>query len=110
VGDGQYPHYLPAGGPVQGAVFLCRDLIGRYESALLTRIPARSLVTGSRGALLYSGRRQDSFRGAVMNSVNTSPAASTPIYICDRCGTEMLDLHCKLRCPACGFMRDCSDP
>lgn len=29
---------------------------------------------------------------------------------CDICGTAMLDLHCKLRCTNCGFMRDCSDP
>lgn len=29
---------------------------------------------------------------------------------CDLCGTRMLDLHCKLKCQACGFVRDCSDP
>lgn len=29
---------------------------------------------------------------------------------CDLCGTPVLDLHCKLRCLACGFVRDCSDP
>ncbi len=32
------------------------------------------------------------------------------IWECDICGTVMLDLHCKLRCTNCGFMRDCSDP
>ena len=31
-------------------------------------------------------------------------------WACDICGTVMLDLHCKLRCTNCGFMRDCSDP
>ena len=29
---------------------------------------------------------------------------------CDICGASMIDIHCKLRCPSCGFTRDCSDP
>ena len=29
---------------------------------------------------------------------------------CDICGFPMLDVHCKLVCRNCGFMRDCSDP
>ncbi len=29
---------------------------------------------------------------------------------CDICGFPMLDVHCKLICRKCGFMRDCSDP
>ena len=29
---------------------------------------------------------------------------------CDICGFLMLDVHCKLICRNCGFMRDCSDP
>ena len=33
-----------------------------------------------------------------------------PVFHCDRCGAEMLDVHCKLSCRACGFVRDCSDP
>ncbi|HLE97990.1 MAG TPA: hypothetical protein VI997_11510 [Candidatus Thermoplasmatota archaeon] len=33
-----------------------------------------------------------------------------PRYTCDRCGGEMLDVHCKLSCRRCGFVRDCSDP
>jgi rubrerythrin len=32
------------------------------------------------------------------------------LYICDVCGAEMLEIHCKLICPRCGFTRDCSDP
>ncbi len=31
-------------------------------------------------------------------------------YRCDFCGTEMVDVHCKLRCTGCGYLRDCSDP
>lgn len=29
---------------------------------------------------------------------------------CDFCGAPMLAVHCKLKCEACGFVRDCSDP
>jgi len=29
---------------------------------------------------------------------------------CEICGFPMEELHCKLRCPNCGRMRDCSDP
>ncbi|MEJ7870968.1 MAG: hypothetical protein WKF67_01825 [Rubrobacteraceae bacterium] len=29
---------------------------------------------------------------------------------CERCGTEMFGVHCKLVCPNCGYRRDCSDP
>lgn len=47
-------------------------------------------------------------------AVNQEPeAVSTTghkVWQCDICGVEMLDLHCKLRCDNCGFMRDCSDP
>lgn len=42
----------------------------------------------------------------------TAPAPPTGHvhWQCDICGIVMLDLHCKLRCTNCGFMRDCSDP
>ena len=29
---------------------------------------------------------------------------------CWVCGAEVTDRHCKIICPRCGFMRDCSDP
>ncbi|HSH46408.1 MAG TPA: hypothetical protein VK966_11245 [Longimicrobiales bacterium] len=30
---------------------------------------------------------------------------------CEVCGGEMFyTAACKLKCPACGYMRDCSDP
>ena len=29
---------------------------------------------------------------------------------CDLCGSLMLQVHCKLVCPMCGYQRDCSDP
>ncbi|MBM3948719.1 MAG: hypothetical protein FJ312_05670 [SAR202 cluster bacterium] len=42
------------------------------------------------------------------------PAGSDPPTagqeLCDICGAVMLEDHCKMRCPACGYTRDCSDP
>lgn len=29
---------------------------------------------------------------------------------CDLCGALMYGRHCKLVCPSCGYLRDCSDP
>ena len=29
---------------------------------------------------------------------------------CEICGFRMLSRQCKIRCPNCGFTRDCSDP
>jgi ribosomal protein L37E len=29
---------------------------------------------------------------------------------CELCGRPQLDRHCKVVCPSCGFVRDCSDP
>lgn len=40
----------------------------------------------------------------------TSMATQQDVYICDVCGKEMLEIHCKIICPRCGFIRDCSDP
>ncbi len=33
-----------------------------------------------------------------------------PDGCCELCGCAQLDRHCKVVCPNCGFMRDCSDP
>jgi len=30
--------------------------------------------------------------------------------ICDVCGSELIGVHCRLRCLNCGYIRDCSDP
>jgi len=32
-----------------------------------------------------------------------------PVYMCDRCGSEMFELSCKVICPNCGSRFDCSD-
>ncbi len=31
-------------------------------------------------------------------------------HVCERCGTRMTEIHCKIVCPNCGYTRDCSDP
>jgi rubrerythrin len=31
-------------------------------------------------------------------------------YVCDICGSPMLERHCRIVCPVCGYQRDCSDP
>ncbi|MGE5072040.1 MAG: hypothetical protein ACM3MF_01315 [Anaerolineae bacterium] len=31
------------------------------------------------------------------------------VYLCDRCGFEMIERHCKIVCPNCGARWDCSD-
>lgn len=31
------------------------------------------------------------------------------VYICDRCGSEMFEMNCKVTCPNCGNRFDCSD-
>jgi hypothetical protein len=30
--------------------------------------------------------------------------------VCWICGARVNERHCKIVCPRCGFMRDCSDP
>ncbi|MEK9502852.1 hypothetical protein [Gaopeijia maritima] len=34
----------------------------------------------------------------------------SPAIVCECCGAEMFDRHCKVLCPNCGYQRDCSDP
>jgi hypothetical protein len=30
--------------------------------------------------------------------------------VCANCGRELVEHRCKVRCPACGYFEDCSDP
>jgi hypothetical protein len=32
------------------------------------------------------------------------------VHLCSVCGAVMREIHCKIICPKCGYMRDCSDP
>ncbi len=40
----------------------------------------------------------------------SDPRSSQEHPICERCGAEMQEIHCKIVCPRCGYTRDCSDP
>jgi hypothetical protein len=31
------------------------------------------------------------------------------VYLCDRCGSGMIEMSCKVVCPNCGSRYDCSD-
>ncbi len=44
------------------------------------------------------------------DSMLAPDAESIPVYTCDRCGSPVVSVHCKILCHHCGFMRDCSDP
>jgi len=52
-----------------------------------------------------TGTRADS-GGARSEARGGHPAVQT----CERCGHDMYDRHCKVVCPNCGYLRDCSDP
>jgi hypothetical protein len=42
------------------------------------------------------------------NPATDPPARPSPR--CDLCGAAMVERHCRLVCPRCGYQRDCSDP
>ena len=29
---------------------------------------------------------------------------------CELCGGSVVQIHCKIKCQTCGYVRDCSDP
>ena len=37
-------------------------------------------------------------------------ANNTYDLTCEICGSTMIERSCKIKCPNCGFTRDCSDP
>jgi len=40
----------------------------------------------------------------------TRRPATEWVYICERCGERMEEQKCKIICPNCFYIRDCSDP
>jgi rubrerythrin len=42
-------------------------------------------------------------------SAHQQPSHPKRVYICDRCGSPMLEKNCKVTCPSCGNRFDCSD-
>ncbi len=53
--------------------------------------------------------RVDTLRAQEQRSSPAARAAETQTYICDRCGSDMFELNCKVICPNCGSRFDCSD-
>lgn len=62
------------------------------------------------------GRRSEGSKGSeesrVVDRADFDPAYDPDAAVpCEVCGGEMAyTAACKLRCPACGYTRDCSDP
>ncbi len=57
-------------------------------------------------------RRESDAPGRVPDRADYDPGydPAAPV-ICEVCGAEMYyTASCKLRCPRCGYTRDCSDP
>jgi rubrerythrin len=41
--------------------------------------------------------------------IDGSQKKEKKIYVCDRCGFDMIEKNCKVECPNCGNRFDCSD-
>jgi len=60
--------------------------------------------------LMRLGKRQvGEFNQAWMKPVRWEEEMKEKTYICDRCGSEMVEKNCKVTCPNCGNRFDCSD-
>ncbi len=44
-----------------------------------------------------------------MEKAEEGQTSGKHVYICDCCGTEMVERSCKVTCPNCGNRFDCSD-
>ncbi len=83
-------------------------------------IPDRSVVAGVPGVIkkTLDGRAAKWVEGGGSHYVELSRdylsqgigRAEDATFYCDLCGAVMLNVHCKLTCPQCGYKRDCSDP
>jgi glycine oxidase len=83
--------------------------VGRFRTAPVQRAQDRAQVVGQRapGPPAQVGRTGGAGTTAARDDGVTEP---TQQMVCDMCGMPMIDRHCKLICPGCGYMRDCSDP
>jgi len=50
-----------------------------------------------------------SFDRSLFKQILLTKPANKRIFICDRCGHEMVEHNCKITCPNCGNRFDCSD-
>ena len=79
-----------------------------------TPMPHRSNQISPEGESV-SGDERTGYRSGDRSLRAGGAKRSIPIdlkggFLCDLCGVPMLDRHCKLLCPSCGYQRDCSDP
>lgn len=51
----------------------------------------------------------DSDGSATAPERSAEPTTLPPRYVCDRCGSDMTALQCKIICLNCGHRFDCSD-
>jgi len=52
---------------------------------------------------------EDKTKSNSPSSSNSQASQKKRIFLCDRCGTEMVEKNCKVTCPNCGNRFDCSD-
>jgi hypothetical protein len=57
---------------------------------------------------LLSMNSRDEATGELHASQNTAPNPH-PMQVCLNCSARMIENHCKLVCPACGYFLSCSD-
>lgn len=53
--------------------------------------------------------KPDSKPLAQEENINKTPAPKQRVFLCDRCGFEMVEKNCKVVCKNCGNRFDCSD-
>ncbi len=70
----------------------------------LTRLGAERIGEFDR-ALLKPVRWEE----GLGNRNQARPESDRGVYICDRCGSGMVERNCKVTCPNCGNRFDCSD-
>ena len=60
--------------------------------------------------LLYSLKFIEDVNGAVGVMFLRTTYGKSYDLTCEICGGTMVERNCKIKCPNCGFTRDCSDP
>ena len=85
-------------------------------SISITLDKLRQIVLGAkRSRLLYSVQPHGGHQTMDMNVVMRAlflqiNSGNTYDLTCEICGCTMIERSCKIKCPNCGFTRDCSDP
>ena len=114
-------------GILQTAVVYLHITRGNYNGAVKVHARSRKWLEGLPG--VCKGVHVEELRRDAQNAVKElqrlgpgrigefDPGLLQPVrweegrhvYICDRCGSEMVENNCKVTCPNCGNRFDCSD-